>query len=174
MHFLSCQLQNQIAKISKTHYKNNMSSHPISAACLIEFNEKLLLLQTRAKTDMTWDIPHGSVYGKETIEQAIITEVEESTGLNIENPELIRLYNLINGNQIDNHFLFFKRLNDWEAMKLKMVASEKVVARFFSSREIELILEQGLVKDALSISRLREYLQKPKKPFSLELINNRA
>jgi ADP-ribose pyrophosphatase YjhB (NUDIX family) len=147
-----------------------MSSHPISTACLLEFNKKLLLLQLNEGGSISWDIPHGNVYFRETIEQAIITQVENDTGLEISDPELVRVYNFVDGNQVNNQFLFFKRLNDWEAMKLKMFASENTVARFFDIREIKLILDQGLVVDSEAVARLCEYIAKPKKPFSLDLI----
>jgi ADP-ribose pyrophosphatase YjhB (NUDIX family) len=147
-----------------------MLSHSITSACLLEFNQKLLLLQIKSGGNLSWDIPHGNVYSGETIEQAIITQIEHDTGLEIEDPELVRVYNFVTEGGVNNQFLFFKRLSDWEAMKLKMFASENVVARFFATREIELILEQGLVADPQAVTRLREYLAKPKKPFSLELI----
>lgn len=63
------------------------------AGCFCEFEDKLLYLKRHPEKvqGSTWGIPAGKLEPGETPRQAVIREVFEETGLNIENLDLIEV-----------------------------------------------------------------------------------
>ncbi len=76
--------------ISKNPFPNFKKKWDI-VGCFIQCNGEFVLLH-RSKKDAlpnTWGLPAGKKENGETIEQAIIREVKEETGLDIPNPGML-------------------------------------------------------------------------------------
>jgi len=76
-----------------------MNKFFIAGHALIRKGEKYLVLKRSEKNDympLKWDIPGGIVEMGETVEQAVIREVKEETGLEIVVNKVIYIYSNIN------------------------------------------------------------------------------
>lgn len=62
-----------------------------SVACIVNENGEILL-QKRSDKDDIWGLPGGAVEIGESIEDAVIREVKEETGLNVEVEHFIGVY----------------------------------------------------------------------------------
>lgn len=111
----------------------------VGVGAIIVCNGKILLEKRRSEPGRgKWSVPGGLVELGESTEQAVIREVKEETGLDVENPELIDVVNNIifdeNG-KIEYHFVivdYFVKLRGGElnaaddAEELKWVALDDV------------------------------------------------
>ena len=111
----------------------------VGVGAIIVCNGKILLEKRKSEPGRgKWSVPGGLVELGESTEQAVIREVKEETGLDVENPELIDVVNNIifdeNG-KIEYHFVivdYFVRLRGGElnaaddAEELKWVALDDV------------------------------------------------
>jgi mutator protein MutT len=111
----------------------------VGVGAIIVCNGKILLEKRKSEPGRgKWSIPGGLVELGESTEQAVIREVKEETGLDVENPELIDVVNNIildaNG-KIEYHFVivdYFVKLRGGElkaaddAEELKWVALDDV------------------------------------------------
>lgn len=111
----------------------------VGVGAIIVCNGKILLEKRRSEPGRgKWSVPGGLVELGESTEQAVIREVKEETGLDVENPELIDVVNNIifdeNG-KIEYHFIivdYFVKLRGGElnaaddAEELKWVALDDV------------------------------------------------
>jgi mutator protein MutT len=107
----------------------------VGVGAIIVCNGKILLEKRKSEPGRgKWSVPGGLVELGESTEQAVIREVKEETGLDVENPELIDVVDNIifdeNG-KIEYHFVivdYFVRLRGGElkaaddAEELKWVA----------------------------------------------------
>jgi 8-oxo-dGTP pyrophosphatase MutT (NUDIX family) len=53
----------------------------LGAKAIIQYQGKVLLLQKNKKGTLFWELPGGRIQKGETVEQALLREVEEETGL---------------------------------------------------------------------------------------------
>jgi mutator protein MutT len=111
----------------------------VGVGAIIVCNGKILLEKRKSEPGRgKWSVPGGLVELGESTEQAVIREVKEETGLDVENPELIDVVNNIildaNG-KIEYHFVivdYFVKLRGGElkaaddAEELKWVALDDV------------------------------------------------
>jgi len=111
----------------------------VGVGAIIVCNGKILLEKRKSEPGRgKWSVPGGLVELGESTEQAVIREVKEETGLDVENPELIDVVNNIifdeNG-KIEYHFIivdYFVKLRGGElnaaddAEELKWVALDDV------------------------------------------------
>lgn len=63
---------------------------PAATACMLDEKKRLLLL--RRKDNLHWTVPGGTMHLDETLEEALIREVREETGLEIGIIEIIKIY----------------------------------------------------------------------------------
>jgi len=63
------------------------------AACFCEHDGKVLFLKRHSKKDYGgfWNLPAGKLEKGETAEQAVIREVKEETGINLQGDQIIRI-----------------------------------------------------------------------------------
>lgn len=111
----------------------------VGVGAIIVCNDKILLEKRKSEPGRgKWSVPGGLVELGESTEQAVIREVKEETGLDVENPELVDVVDNIifdeNG-KIEYHFVivdYFVKLRGGElnaaddAEELKWVALDDV------------------------------------------------
>lgn len=80
---------------------------PVAGAFIINPQNKLFLMKSHKWSDL-FVVPGGHIEVGETIHQALTREIKEETGLTIQNPEFICLWEFINGKEFHDirHMLF--------------------------------------------------------------------
>ena len=122
---------------------------------LIE-NDKILLIKQELVEQTHWTLPGGALESNETIEQCLIREMKEETGLEIEVKELLYVcdrFHRLNKHIVDMTFLVEKVGGDLLTNSL-INSDDKEVIRMIKMVPIDEILEFGfsqnfyqLVKD---------------------------
>ena len=84
----------------------------IAAACIRDDKRRILLLR---RSDGLWSAPSGGLEPGERLDQAVVREVREETGLKVEPTALIGVYSdpeysftYHNGHQVQSIIVFFK------------------------------------------------------------------
>jgi mutator protein MutT len=83
-----------------------------AGAVVIERNHVLLVRRGRAPLAGEWSLPGGRLELGESIEQAIVREVQEETGLEVQPLQLLGVYDLID-RDADNAVRYHYVLVDW-------------------------------------------------------------
>jgi ADP-ribose pyrophosphatase YjhB (NUDIX family) len=143
-----------------------MSNYNVSVSCILEFEEKVLMVQTVIKDKIYFALSHGDLNQSETIEEAAIRSVREKTGITSENPILVKIYQFIRNQNTAFDFLFYYKLSDWDVAKMKLQSEEIHPVRFFTKREIRTLLEQRLYENTLSAMKMTDYLGLDKENLS--------
>jgi ADP-ribose pyrophosphatase YjhB (NUDIX family) len=105
-------------------------------SCLLEFNKKILLIKSPHEPANGFHIPSGNVFTTEPIEDCVKRIVDLHTGIKMENPTLIGIYQYIREHEYAYHFLFYQQMSDWDVVKLKLRSDEIDVIRFYSNEEL--------------------------------------
>jgi ADP-ribose pyrophosphatase YjhB (NUDIX family) len=143
-----------------------MSQYSVSVSCILEFQEKILMIQKSVNEKIYFAISHGSAGFDETIEQAMIREIKSKLGVLVEDPVLVKIYQFIRNKKTDYDFLFHYQLSDWDVAKMKMLANEIQRVRFFTKSEIRVLLEQRSYESTLSAMKMTDYLALDKENLS--------
>ncbi|MBC7472187.1 MAG: NUDIX domain-containing protein [candidate division SR1 bacterium] len=69
-----------------------MSLYNVSVSCILEYQNKMLMIQKIQKDKVYFSISDGLLSEQETIERAVIREIKAKTGVAIENPLLVKIY----------------------------------------------------------------------------------
>jgi len=124
---------------------------------------------------VSWDIPAGGIELFESLDEAVVREVEEEAGILINTPRLIRIFNFIESNKTTTNFLYYKVLT-----KLKQSNKEKnknddeliLETKFFSLNEIFEILENRKYEHKIAETRLKVFtdlnFKKNLNPYSIK------
>jgi hypothetical protein len=117
----------------------DMSHSHWFADILLEFNDKILLLNQGSLDRQYFDLPSNRVEKHEKIIDSLQAKVEKSTGILLENPDLIGIYlHLSDQNISEYRFLFHQTLTDWDVIKLKIRSSQLQPVKFFSKQELDI------------------------------------
>jgi NADH pyrophosphatase NudC (nudix superfamily) len=135
-----------------------MSHYNVSVSCILEFQEKMLMVQKVIQDKVYFCISDGDLVDSETIENAIIREVKSKTGVQLEEPLLVKIYQFIRNQTANFDFLFYYNLSDWDVAKMRLQEGEISNVRFFTKREIKMMLEQRLYENTLSAMKMTDYL----------------
>ncbi len=129
-------------------------------SCLLEFNKKIILVKSPHQQDNGFQIPSGNVLTTEPIEDCVKRIIELHTGIKLENPTLIGIYQYIREHEYAYHFLFYQQVSDWDVVKLKLRSEEIDVIKFYSNDElIEYIANKNnsvKIHDKLAIHQVLE------------------
>jgi 8-oxo-dGTP pyrophosphatase MutT (NUDIX family) len=112
--------------------------------------ESLLLLIRRSKTDtwaMVWEIPRGHVEDKETLEEGLIREVKEETGLDIIPVKFIGKFKYIadNGTRETTQYNYLCILKD-SNQKVKLSFEHGTYRWVQTLGEVELLVPSEMKK----------------------------
>lgn len=143
-----------------------MSLYNVSVSCILEFQNKILMIQKVRQDKVYFSISDGLLAEQETIERAVIREIKAKTGISVENPLLVKIYQFIRSQSTNFDFLFHYQLSDWDVAKMKLQGSETNTVRFFTKREIKMLLEQRSYESTLSAMKMTDYLGLDKENLS--------
>lgn len=143
-----------------------MSHYNVSVSCILNFEEKMLMVQKVIQDKIYFSISNGDLNSQETIENAVIREVKSKTGVILENPTLVKIYQFIRNQTTAFDFLFYYNLSDWDVAKMKLQTGEVHKVRFFTKREIRILLEQRIYENTLSAMKMTDYLGLDKENLS--------
>jgi len=126
----------------------------VVAGCVIERNEKYLLVQER-KPEVygQWNLPAGRVDKGETIEEGAIRETLEETGLNLTLGEHIATVHTAADKPVCHAF--------WGTViggELKQNLEELLGAEWFSLDEIQKLNKQGKIREGWALDMIKRGL----------------
>jgi NADH pyrophosphatase NudC (nudix superfamily) len=143
-----------------------MARYKVSVSCILEFQGKVLMVQKIQNDKIFFCISDGLQSEEETIEQAVMREIKSKTGISVENPLLVKIYQFIRNKITNFNFVFHYQLSDWDVAKMKMQGDEIVKVRFFTKEEIKTLLEQRSYENTLSAMKMTDYLGLDKENLS--------
>jgi ADP-ribose pyrophosphatase YjhB (NUDIX family) len=143
-----------------------MSLYKVSVSCILEFQDKVLMIQKLQQNKTFFSISDGWLSQEETIERAVIREIKAKTGITAENPLLVKIYQFIRNQITHFDFVFHYQLSDWDVAKMKMLGDEMQTVRFFTKKEIKTLLEHRSYESTLSAMKMTDFLGLDKENLS--------
>jgi NADH pyrophosphatase NudC (nudix superfamily) len=143
-----------------------MSHYNVSVSCILEFQNKILMIQKIQHDKIFFGLSDGFQSEEETIQDAVIREIKANIGVVVENPLLVKIYQFIRSETINFEFVFHYQLTDWDVAKIKLQENESSKVRFFTKREIKMLLEHKSYENTLSAMKMTDYLGLDKENLS--------
>lgn len=147
-----------------------MAKHNISVACILEYEDKVIMINELQNGIANWDIPAGGLDEGENIFDGVKREVFEEVGILIKDPELMTTFQTISNSENSFCFLFKYNLSASEYYQLNITEQNILDCRLFSKDEIQSLLDQNDVEHELAKRRLLKSLAKSIKKNDLEII----
>ena len=118
-------------------------SFVIRVSALISEKDKILFVQEGKENYHygRWNLPGGHLEEGEAIEQAVIREIKEETGLNIKLKGLIGIYTL----RAHKHYFHYVFSADKVSGNLKAQEGEILDLAWMSKRDVELMADSAFV-----------------------------
>lgn len=135
----------------------------VTVAAVIESQGKFLMVEEYTSDGVAYNQPAGHLDPSETIEQAVIREVKEETGLNFEPENLVGIYTLnpaSNGNYYQR-FCFTGSING--SLETQPQDPDIIAAHWMSIEEI--IQRIGKHRSGLIVKCLQDYLSGQRYPL---------
>jgi mutator protein MutT len=131
---------------------NVVKKTQVSAGVIIKHENNLdhLLLIRRSKTDtwsMNWEFPRGHVKEKETLEEGLIREVKEETGLDVEPIKFIGKFKYIaeEGTRETTQYNYLCKMKD-PNQKVKLSFEHDMYRWIISVSQAEMMCAQEMMK----------------------------
>ena len=118
----------------------NKPNEHLSAAVLIEENEKLLLVRQAEGKGIMWGPPAGHLEPEETFSQAAIRETHEETGLMVKLTSLVGIYTYLKLGQLKTGVVFRGKVLSGE---LRQLVADITECRWFSQDEVQELLRDN-------------------------------
>jgi 8-oxo-dGTP pyrophosphatase MutT (NUDIX family) len=135
-----------------------MAQHNISVACILKYEDKVLMIKESQQSITQWDIPAGGLDQAENIFDGVKREVLEEVGISIKDPELITTFQTISNNESSFCFLFRYKLSASEYSQLNITEHDILDCKLFSKDELQNLVDNNEVEHALAKRRLMEVL----------------
>jgi len=121
-------------------------------AVLIHEGRVLLIRRGKEPLRGRWVVPGGTVELGETLEQALVREIEEETGLHVRPREVVAVFDRIMGEdgRVDYHYVIIDYLCDYvggearagsDAEAVALVAREDLPAYDLPEKALEVVLD---------------------------------
>lgn len=132
--------------------------HPGASACIIYFDNKILLVRQyrKALKEYTWEIPAGKIdKSDENPKSTVLREVFEETGINLNESKLIYLGKIYTTPGFSNEIIhiFFYKLEENQDLKPQQL-DEISEVKFFSKSEFFDLVRKNEIKDAKTLSSI--------------------
>ena len=117
-------------------FRATAENRPISVKSVILTRDHKVLLLKRP-VDKSWDLPGGGIDGDETIADALIREVQEETGLGVQNAMPVYAYIRVEKGKPEKLIQFVLCHMDHKACELEITLSDEHESyTFFTHHEI--------------------------------------
>ncbi|MES2223874.1 MAG: NUDIX domain-containing protein [Patescibacteria group bacterium] len=125
-----------------------MNKIKITTACGVYFNDSLLMIREKQDGREVIDIPAGGLDPYESIIDGVKREVLEETGVNLQNPVLKGVFQVIEADRTTINFLFTETLlehptfnssesvEDEDILKIKFVPIKEIQDKIISHPEL--------------------------------------
>jgi 8-oxo-dGTP pyrophosphatase MutT (NUDIX family) len=147
-----------------------MSQHNISVACILEFENKILMIKESQNGTTNWDMPAGGLDERENIFDGVRREVSEEVGILIKDPKLITTFQTITKYESSFCFLFKCKLSTKEFSQLNIAETDILDYKLFSKSEVQSFIDNDETEHELAKRRLMEFLAKSIEKNNLEII----
>ena len=150
-----------------------MDSIHVTVAAIIRRNDKYLLVKERASSgQIVYNQPAGHVELKESLEDAVIREVEEETGLSFTPTSLVGTY-LLSPAKNGKTYLRFCFIGETPAEQQPKPQDPDILDNCWLSKDEILQIPPQELRSALVLQCLKDYLNGIKIPLdSLHFANN--
>ncbi|MCL2085685.1 NUDIX domain-containing protein [Candidatus Saccharibacteria bacterium] len=144
------------------------ASFKITVGGIIEQDGKILLVQElKPDSHMKWWLPIGHLEYGETLQSAVIREIKEETGFDIELTGVLPVLNNVEHKRL--RFMFTGKITGGSVDERNQ--DETNAVKFFSVKEIEQMVEQGEIRFGnFILLPIREF--QSRRIFPLEIIND--
>jgi ADP-ribose pyrophosphatase YjhB (NUDIX family) len=136
-------------------------THKISVSAILCYKDQLVMIKESQHGVVSWDIPAGGVDANENLDHAIIREVMEESGVAIQNPKLIRIFNFIETEKTTINFLYFFQLENYSdefVMENKVYGEEILSIKLFDKEQVKNIIDNKKYEHKLAKARLEVFL----------------
>ena len=134
-------------------------NYKISTACIVEYENKILMIKEEQNGKVCWDIPAGGLEMGETLEQGVIREVEEESGVKILDPVIKTVYEYIEKERITINFLYYSHVDIKNISFLKPQDTDIFEAAWFAKTDIEKLIQKREYENNLGKERLLNFLE---------------
>jgi len=142
--------------------------YKISLAGIVQQGGDVLMVKEENSGKIHWDIPAGGVEIGETPEEALIREVLEETGVEIEDIVLKKVYYYIEKARTTVNLLFIAKARSIGAVQPQSKDIEE--AAFLPKAKVIELIDKGNCENKLAERRLKDYLDDFRSRVELEII----
>ncbi|MAF13971.1 MAG: hypothetical protein CMI53_03695 [Parcubacteria group bacterium] len=146
--------------------KRNKDQPFVVVGCIIEKNNKFLLVQEAGHSRGLWNQPAGWLDNFENIAQGAQREAEEETGLKIKLTGLLGVYNLVKPKRKHHAVKFIFAAKPLTA-KIKLDPDEILDAKWFTLEEVKALKRKRVLRDYDIINEIKDYQSKKIYPIKI-------
>jgi 8-oxo-dGTP pyrophosphatase MutT (NUDIX family) len=135
-----------------------MAQHYISVACILEFEDQILMIKESQNGVTHWDMPAGGLDEGENIFDGVKREVFEEVGIPIKDSKLVATFQTITNNKSSFCFLFKYKLSASEYSQINITEKDILDYKLFSKSEVQSFIDNDVTEHELAKRRLMEFI----------------
>lgn len=133
--------------------------HKITVACGVFYEDQILMIEETQEGKKVIDIPAGGLDLHETLEDGVIREVKEETGVEIQDVDLVGVFQYIERERTTISFLYRSILNTGQKPDItRQLNDEEILsADFYPNSKIKSLLTNApeRFENPLAVARLK-------------------